>query len=158
MKSKIKTYIIGILIPLAVGFLSAYLTRGSMDIYSSITRPPLSPPAILFPIVWTVLYILMGIGSVIIYSSNAPKNDKSNSLLIYSLQLTVNFFWSLIFFNKRAFLFSFIWLILLLVLIVEMILSFRKIDKAAAFLQIPYLLWVSFAGYLNLAIYLANVA
>ena len=156
MKSKIKTYIIGILIPLAVGFFSAYLTRGSMDIYSGIIKPPLAPPAILFPIVWTILYVLMGIGSVIVYNSDASARDKRQALLIYSLQLTVNFFWSLIFFNKRAFLFSFLWLILLWVLIVAMILSFRKISKTAAWLQIPYLVWVTFAGYLNLMIYLLN--
>ncbi len=156
MKNKIKAYTLGILIPLAVGFLSAYLTRGSMNIYQSLKTPPLSPPSILFPIVWTVLYILMGIGSAIIYTSRAKQKNKNEALTIYALQLAVNFFWSLIFFNKRAFLFSFIWLLLLLFLIIAMIISFKKIGKTAAYLQIPYLLWVSFAGYLNLGIYLLN--
>lgn len=157
MQKGIKSYVIGILIPIGVGLLSAYLTMGNMDIYESIVRPDLAPPAIVFPIVWTILYVLMGIGSVIIYNSNANENDKNKALLIYGLQLVVNFFWSIIFFNQRAFLLSFIWLILLWVLIVAMIISFGKINKTAAWLQIPYLLWVTFAGYLNLMIYLLNV-
>ncbi len=156
MLKKIKPYIIGILIPLAVGFFSAFLTRDSMDVYSSIIKPPLAPPAILFPIVWTALYILMGVGSAIIYTSDADASDKNQALVLYILQLIVNFFWSLLFFNKRAFLLSFIWLVLLWLLIIAMILSFRKVSKTAAWLQLPYLLWVSFAGYLDLAIYFLN--
>ncbi len=156
MQKKIKSYVIGILIPVSVGLLSAYLTRDSMDIYQSITRPSLSPPALLFPIVWTVLYILMGIGSTLVYNSDTNAKDKSQALLLYGLQLAVNFFWSILFFNQRAFLTSFIWLLLLWSLILAMILSFRKVNKTAAWLQLPYLLWVTFAGYLNLMIYLLN--
>ncbi len=156
MKNKVKTYIIGIIISVAVGLLSAFFTRDSMDIYGSINTPALAPPAILFPIVWTVLYVLMGISSVIIYNSDADENEKRQALILYGIQLAVNFFWSIIFFNQRAFLASFIWLILLWVLIIAMILSFRKINKTAAWLQIPYLLWVTFAGYLSLSIYLLN--
>ncbi len=156
MKNKAKTYIVGILIPIAVGALSALITRGSMDLYSSVKAPPLAPPAILFPIVWTVLYALMGVGSAIVYSSGSSSEGKSRALLVYSLQLIVNFFWSIIFFNKRAFLLSFTWLVLLWILILAMILSFRKLNRVAALIQIPYLIWVTFAGYLNLAIYLLN--
>ncbi len=156
MFKRIKPYIIGILIPVAVGALAAFLTRDSMDIYQSIIKPPLAPPGILFPIVWTVLYVLMGIGSVLVYKSTGGESDKRQALLFYSLQLIFNFFWSLVFFNKQAFLFSFIWLIALWLLIIGMILSFRKINKTAALLQIPYLLWVTFAGYLNFMIYLLN--
>ncbi len=156
MLKKIKTYAIGILIPVAVGLLSAFLTRESMDVYQSIVKPKLAPPGILFPIVWTVLYILMGIGSVLVYNSVANEKDKKQALIIYGLQLAVNFFWSILFFNQRAFLASFLWLILLWILIIAMILSFKKINKAAAWLQIPYFLWVTFAGYLNLMIYLLN--
>ena len=156
MRRNMKSYIIGILIPLAVGLLSAYLTRDSMDLYESIVRPALAPPGIVFPIVWTILYTLMGIGSAMIYNTDAPEQDKSRALILYGLQLAVNFFWSILFFNQRAFLTSFVWLLLLWALIVAMILSFRKSNKIAAWLQIPYLLWVTFAGYLNLMIYLLN--
>ncbi len=156
LKEKIKSYAIGIIIPLAVGGLSAFLTRESMDIYESIEQPTLAPPAILFPIVWSILYILMGIGSVLVCRSDAPAEDKTRALAVYGLQLAVNFFWSILFFNMRAFLASFIWLLLLFVLITVMIVRFARISKPAAWLQVPYLLWVSFAGYLNLMIYLLN--
>ncbi len=156
MLKKIKPYVIGILIPVAVGLLAALLTRGNMDVYDNISKPSLAPPAILFPIVWTVLYVLMGISSVIIYNRDADDKDQKRALLLYSLQLIVNFFWSIFFFNQRAFLFSFIWLILLWGLVIAMIYSFYKINKVAAYLQIPYLIWVTFAGYLNLMIYILN--
>ncbi len=156
MKSKIKSYVIGILIPLAVGGLAAFLTRNSMDIYSTLVQPPLAPPGILFPIVWSILYILMGFGSALIYESPADEKSKTNALWVYGLQLAVNFFWSILFFNLRAFLPSFIWLVLLWVLIILMLVRFARINKLAAYLQIPYLVWVTFAGYLNLAIYILN--
>ncbi len=156
MLGKIKSYAIGILIPVAVGLLSAYFTRDNMDLYKTIVKPDLAPPAILFPIVWTILYILMGIGSAIIYNSDADDKSKNRALLIYGIQLLINFFWSLLFFNQRAFLLSLVWLILLWILIIAMIASFAKINKTAAWLQVPYLLWVTFAGYLNLMIYLLN--
>ncbi len=156
MLKKLKPYIIGILIPLAVGGLAAFLTRNSMNIYESIEKPPQAPPGILFPIVWTVLYILMGIGSTLIYKSDADEKIKNQGLFIYGLQLAVNFFWSILFFNLQAFLPSFIWLLLLWGLIIAMIVSFWRISRSAALLQIPYLLWVTFAGYLNLMIYLLN--
>ncbi len=156
MKKKIFSYAIGILIPVAVGLLSAFLTKDSMDIYKSIVKPPLSPPGVLFPIVWSILYILMGVGSALVYNADAPQEDKRKAYLFYGTQLAVNFFWSLLFFNKRLFLASFVLLIGLWLLIVGMIASFYKVNKWAAWLQIPYLLWVTFAGYLNLAIYLLN--
>lgn len=156
MKKEIKTYIVAIIIPLLVGGLSALLTMGSMDIYSSIIRPPLSPPAIVFPIVWTVLYILMGISSAMIYNSDATEGEKKNALTVYAIQLIINFFWSIIFFNLRAYLFSFILLVVLWILVLVMILKFAKINKTAAILQIPYLLWLTFAGYLSLMIYILN--
>ncbi len=151
MLKKIKPYIYSVLIALAVGGLSALLTRGSMDIYNDIVRPPLSPPGFLFPIVWTILYILMGISSAIVYrkASKSPIIQKTG-LGVYALQLVVNFFWSIIFFNMRAFLFAFIWLVLLWVLILTMIVRFYRISPLAAYLQIPYLLWVTFALYLSL--------
>ena len=152
-----KSYFIFALISLGVGFFSALLTRGSMDLYGQIVRPPLSPPSILFPIVWTILYILMGISAAMVWNSR-HKNPRAarNGLRLFALQLAVNFLWSLIFFNLRAFLFAFIWLLLLWSLIVLMISRFNRVDPLAAKLQLPYLIWVTFAGYLNLAIYFLN--
>ena len=157
MKEKIKTYLISIGIALAVGGLSALLTRGSMDLYIDIIRPPLSPPSWAFPVVWTVLFILMGISAAMIYLDRmAPMPQKKSALYTYALSLIVNFFWSIIFFNMRAYLFAFIWLLLLLYLIVRTIMKYYKINPLAAYLQIPYLLWVSFAGYLTFAIWILN--
>ncbi len=152
--NKVKVFIIAILIPLLVGFLSSFLTSDNMDIYSRINTPPLSPPSVVFPIVWTILYVLMGISSAIIYLSG--DKNKDDALKIYGFSLILNFCWSLIFFNLEAYLFAFIWLVILWISILYTILEYAKIDKTAAYLQIPYLLWVTFAGYLNLAIYLLN--
>ena len=153
----LKTYIVAILIPLAVGTLAAFLTRGNMMLYDQIVKPPLAPPPILFPIVWTILYILMGISSARVYlKKESMHQEVSSALTVYALQLGFNFFWSLIFFNLRAFFFAFWWILILWVLIIIMILKFRKIDGIAATINIPYLLWVTFAAYLNLAIYILN--
>ncbi len=157
MKKTIKSYIIGMLIPIGVGLLAAFLTRGNMDIYQNLSKPSLVPPGIVFPIVWTVLYTLMGISSVRIYQKGRfDMVSRNKALYIYGLQLIVNFVWTLVFFNKGAYLLSFILIVVLWILILAMILKFKEIDKAAAILQIPYLLWVTFAGYLSLMIYLLN--
>ena len=156
MKSKTKTYVWSILVTLAVGGLSALLTRGGMDFYSEIQKPPLAPPSIVFPIVWTILFVLMGISAAIIYNSEAPETQKSSALLTYAVSLAFNFFWSIIFFNFRWFLFAFFWLLALLFLIARTIVKYYKISPIAAYLQIPYLLWVAFAGYLNFAIWYLN--
>ncbi len=153
---KFKVYSVSILISLAVGILSALATMGNMDIYATINTPPLAPPAILFPIVWTVLYILMGVSAAIIYLSNAQADEKTKALFTYAVSLFVNFFWSIFFFNMQAFLLSFIWILLLWGLIILTIIDYYPINKVAAFLQIPYLIWVTFAAYLNLAIVLLN--
>jgi len=157
MWKKLKPYVISVITALLVGGISALLTSGSMDIYDTVQTPPLSPPAIIFPIVWTILFTLMGIGSAIVYVKGKEEDiDISSALGIYLLQLAVNFFWSIIFFNMRAFLFAFIWILLLWILIIVMIKRFYEISPLAAYLQIPYLLWVTFAAYLNLAIYILN--
>ena len=157
MLKKFKPYIVSVVIALAVGGLSALVTSGSMDVYSKINRPALSPPAILFPIVWTILFTLMGISAAIIWQFREKKpDDVRNSLVVYAVNLVVNFIWSLIFFNMQAYLFAFIWILLLIAVIVAMIVLFRRVSPLAAYLQIPYLLWVCFAAYLNLAIYLLN--
>ena len=157
MKSETwKTYTFWILLAEAVGVLSGWLSREGTRVFSeTAAQPPLSPPAILFPIVWTVLYLLMGIGAARV-SLTAPSPDRSRGLNLFIVQLAVNFFWSLIFFNARAYGFALIWLLLLWVLVLGMILSFRKTDPLAACLQIPYLLWLTFAAYLNAGVWYLN--
>lgn len=157
MWEKIKPYVFGIAIALGVGGLSSLLTKDNMQIYEQINKPALAPPMILFPIVWGILFVLMGISSAIVYEKRETDKEASQEALkVYALQLAVNFFWTIIFFNMQAYLFAFIWLIVLWVLIILMIIKFKKISPTAAYLQIPYLLWVTFAGYLTLMIYLLN--
>ena len=159
-KDKIKKllpYIISCLISLGVGILSALITSGNMDIYDSITKPPLAPPAILFPIVWTALYILMGISSAKIYIGREQNlSESKDALAVYAMSLAVNFTWSILFFNLGAFLVSFVWLLLLLSLIITTVIRYYPLDRPAALLQIPYIVWVAFAGYLNFAIFILN--
>ena len=157
MISKAKPYALSILIALAVGGLAAFITRNSMDLYEEIITPPLAPPGILFPIVWTVLYVLMGISAAMIYKSRAESyKDVLSALTTYASSLVVNFAWSIIFFNLKAFLLAFIWLLFLLYLVIRTIISYKPINRVAAYLQIPYAVWVLFAGYLNLAIWILN--
>lgn len=153
---KLKPYIISVLIALGVGLLSALITKDYMNIYGILTRPPLSPPSAVFPVVWTVLYILMGIGSAMIYTECKGESVCGDALRIYALQLAVNFFWSIIFFRWGMYLFAFLWLLLLIVLVAVMIKRFWKINPKAAYLQIPYFVWLLFAAYLNFGIYLLN--
>ena len=157
MKTKTwKPYALGILLTEAVGALSGWLSKDGIKIFSaSISQPPLSPPAFLFPIVWGILYALMGIGAARIYLS-PQSTERNRALNIYITQLIVNFFWSLIFFNAQAFLFAFFWLLILWILVLWMILLFHKVDPLSAKLQIPYLLWLSFAAYLNLGVWYLN--
>lgn len=156
MKNKIKTLIICIAIPLLVGGASALLTSGSMETFGQMNKPPLSPPGFLFPIVWTILYTLMGIASYLILSSGKSQDDIQNALFVYAIQLGINFFWSIFFFNMEWYLIAFFWLLLLWALILRTIMLFLPISKTAAYLMIPYLIWVTFAGYLNLGIYFLN--
>lgn len=156
MKINKKAFIIAIAIPLLVGAVSAFISSNSMEQFGQLNKPPLAPPGFLFPIVWTILYTLMGIASYLVFSSNQKQEDINDALTVYALQLAVNFFWSIFFFNLEWYLFSFFWLILLWVLILYTILLFYQISKPAAYLMVPYLLWVTFAGYLNLGIYVLN--
>lgn len=150
---KIKKLIIALLLPLAVGGLSALLSGGMGD-FDTLVKPPLSPPGWLFPIVWTILYLLMGYCSYRIWTSEAPQ--KKQALRFYLAQLLVNFIWSPIFFGLGWLLPAFFVLAVLWVLIFITANLFGKIDKLAGDLLLPYLLWVTFAGYLNLAFYLLN--
>lgn len=152
MLNKFKTYFKAILIPVLVGGIVGFLISGSID-YNSLEKPFLSPPSITFPIVWTILYILMGI-SYAILESNSLVNSKINS--IYYLQLFFNALWPIAFFLLKWRLFAFIWIIILAVLIIIMIARFYEKPKTAAWLQVPYLLWTLFATYLNFGVYLLN--
>lgn len=153
MHSKVKTYIVSIAAALAVGGLSALLTGDSMEKYAALRQPPLSPPGWIFPVVWTMLFVLMGVGAAMVYLSSS---SGKKPIAIYGLQLIVNFFWTILFFLLEARLFAFFWLVLLLCLAVWMAISFGRANRTAGLIQIPYILWLVFAGYLNMGVYLLN--
>lgn len=150
----LKKLAISLAISLGVGIVSGILTMMGMESFKQAVKPPLTPPDIVFPIVWTILFTLMGISAYIVRQSDSENRRKA--LAVYGIQLVVNFFWPIFFFNLQAYLFSFIWIILLWVLIIVMIYEFSKISKVAAWLQVPYLLWVTFAAYLNFGVFLLN--
>ena len=127
-----------------------------MKDFEVLNQPPLSPPGWLFPIVWTILYTLMGISAYLIKTSDAKEQEKADALSIYHYQLLVNFLWPVFFFNFGWYLFSLIWLLLLWILVLWMIIRFEKINKTAAYLNIPYLLWLTFAAYLNFGVWWLN--
>ena len=151
---KVKPFVIALAIPFGVQLLSYFVTKGSMEFYSEINKPPLAPPGWLFPVVWTLLYALMGISSYIIWDARSQYTKEA--LTIYGIQLAFNFCWSIFFFVMESFLLSLVWLGGLFVIIFIMIAAFWKIDRIAAYLQIPYAVWVLFAGYLNAGIYFLN--
>ena len=149
---KIKNYVISILIPVLVGVVVGFITAPFMD-YNTLEKPFLSPPGILFPIVWTILYTLMGISYGILKNKGLINQEID---FIYYLQLGINALWSIIFFVLKWRLFAFFWILLLIICVIIMIIRFYSKDKIAGLLQIPYLLWILFASYLNLAFYLLN--
>lgn len=156
MKQHWKTYTFWILLTEAIGALSGWLSRDGMQLYmQTVEKPPLSPLGWVFPIVWTILYALLGFGAARIWLAPASR-ERSRSMNLFITQLVINFFWSLIFFNLQAFGFAFLWLLLLWGLVLWMIVSFWKVDPLAAKVQIPYLLWLSFAGYLNFGVWYLN--
>ena len=156
MKQHWKTYTFWILLAEGIGALSGWLTRDAMDVYmTTIKKPPLSPPGWIFPVVWGILFALMGFGAARVWFS-PPSRERSRGINLFITQLVINFFWSLIFFNAQAFGFAFLWLLLLLGLVLWMTLTFRKTDSLAAKLQIPYLLWLIFAAYLNFGVWWLN--
>ena len=153
---KWKPYIMSVLIALAVGGLSALLSMNGMELYeATITKPALTPPGWVFSVVWTILYVLMGISAAQVWLTK-DSVARSRGLNLYVAQLIVNFFWILIFFNAQAFGFAVIWLLLLWVLVFLMIRQFYKVDRLAALLQIPYLIWLTFAAYLNIGVWILN--
>jgi tryptophan-rich sensory protein len=149
-----KTYLISIGIALAAGVLSALVSMGKMEEYAALRQPPLSPPGWLFPVVWTILFVLMGISAARVYLNSPEKWP--DALTTYAVQLVLNVLWTPLFFALNLRLAAFVLLVILLIAVIIMTVQFYKIDKKAAYLQIPYILWLVFAGYLNLAVYLLN--
>lgn len=156
MKINWKKLIISLAVPLAVGGLSAWLSGGAMERFDSLQKPALAPPSWLFPVVWTILFLMMGVASYLVAEGKADEKQKKTALIVYGVQLAFNFAWTLIFFNAGAYLFAFIWLIVLWLLIIVAIYLFSNISFVSALLLVPYALWVAFAGYLNFMIYRLN--
>lgn len=143
-------------IPLVTGALSAYLTRDGMEYFKSVPQPPLSPPAWLFPVVWTILYLMMGAASYLVLVSGVSEARRDRALTVYGLSLAANFLWPIVFFTMRTYFTAFLLLFLLWVLVVMAALLFSCIDSRAGKLMIPYIVWLSFAAYLNLGVWLLN--
>ena len=156
MKQNLKTFLISLAIPLGVGILASLLTGGGMGDYAVMNNPPLSPPGWVFPIVWTALYLLMGYASYRIYTSGANPVEIQKSLRLYGIQLILNFLWPLLFFGLQWYWAAFVLLLALWIAIYLTIRAFSAIDEKAGDLLIPYLLWVTFAGYLNAGVAVLN--
>ena len=150
-----KPYVLFIGLTEGVGALSGWLTREGVKASANVPKSPLTPPAAVFPIVWASLFALLGIGAARVYDT-PPSPERSRALRLFAVQLAVNFVWSPLYFEQRAYGFAFLWLCLLWLLILLMTLSFRRVDRTAALLQLPYLIWTAFAGYLNLTTWLLN--
>ena len=155
LKEETKKLIIFILIPLGIGLLASLITRNGVNNYTmNLIKPSFAPPKILFPIVWTILYILMGISSYIIFKEN--NTYKRSALRIYILQLIINGLWTIIFFRIKAFLLAFITIIILIILTIIMIYKFCQINRLAGILQIPYLIWLCIALVLSYNVLILN--
>ena len=150
------SFLLYALLPLAVGSLATLLTGNGMMIYSMLLQPPLSPAPIVFPIVWTVLYLLMGIASWLVSRTDIPEAQKKRALILYGVQLGVNFLWPLLFFGLGNFWLAFACILLLDVLVLMTLRQFLRISTVAGLLLAPYLVWVLFATYLNLGIAILN--
>ena len=158
MKEKLywRSLLAAVALPLAVGTLSSILVGDAVLEYAGMNKPPLSPPGWIFPAVWTLLYALMGFASWLVYISEASQPRKKRALGLYALQLAVNFVWPLIFFKAMWYLAAFFWLLLLWLLVIACTVRFYCIGRSAAWMLLPYVLWLSFAAYLNLGVYLLN--
>lgn len=156
MKGNGKHLAVAMAIPLAVGGASALATREGMARYAALNRPPLSPPGWLFPVVWTVLFLLMGASSYKVWASGGPEQAIRRALVLYGVQLAVNFLWPFFFFSLGAYGLAFAWLALLWVLIVATMAAFRRLSSPASWMLAPYLAWMTFAGYLNLGVWVLN--
>ncbi|MBQ9495822.1 MAG: tryptophan-rich sensory protein [Treponema sp.] len=153
---KILSCVVAVAIPLAVGGISSLLTSSAMKVFGSLTQPPLSPPGWLFPVAWTILYILMGISSFLIFQSSSNANIRKRALVLYGAQLVLNFIWSPLFFNGQLYFVALVVLVVMWLLILALIVNAGKVSKSAAYLLVPYILWATFAAYLNIMIWLLN--
>ena len=151
-----RALLVCLLLPVLGGALVGWLTRSGMADFARLDQPPLSPPGWLFPVVWSVLYLLMGLASWLVYRAAAPQPRRRRALIVYGVQLLVNWIWPILFFHGDWYLLSFCWLVALWLLVLATVFCFGRCDRRAAWLLIPYLLWLSFAAYLNFAIYLLN--
>ena len=151
---KLKPLLASLVISLGMGGLSALLTQNAMEQYGGLRQPPLSPPGWLFPAVWFVLFVLMGVAAYLVWMRDST--GRNGALILYGAQLVFNFFWTLIFFNLQNYALAFFWLLALWLLILLTTLQFFKETSAAGWLLVPYLAWVAFAGYLNAGVWLLN--
>ena len=151
---RLRPLLVNLVIPMGVGLISSIFTVGGRDVYATLQRPALAPPGWIFPVVWTILYLLMGISAYRVWVSSSP--ERAKALWAYGVQLFLNAVWPVFFFHFEAYLAAFFWLLALLIAVVVMIKRFARVGPLAARLQIPYLLWLVFAGYLNLGVWLLN--
>ncbi len=154
MVLKCRSFLYSSAITFIFAILGGIVTYIGMPRFQNTVQPPLSPPAYLFPIVWTLLFLLMSVSAAIIYDSDDEISPKA--LFLYMIQLTLNFWWCVLFFGFRLYFFSFIWLLLLLLTVFVMTVLFYRVNKLAGILQIPYILWLTFAAYLNFGIWFLN--
>ena len=148
--------IISLAVPLGFGGAAAMLTKKGMQAFQAMAKPPLTPPQWVFPVVWTLLYILMGLACWLVHVSGASEPRREKAVSLYAIQLLMNFAWSIIFFSMRAYLLAFVWLCVMLFVIAAAAVRFGCIDRRAGKLMIPYAVWVAFAGYLNMGVYVLN--
>ena len=151
---KYKPYIISFIVTFAAAGIGAIATYLGMDTFDRLIKPPFTPPSFLFPIVWTILYAVMAIGAARVYLRG--RKGFTLQLKFYGIHLLLNMLWSIIFFSLGAYLFAFIWLFALWLTVLLMIITFYPVDKVSSLIQIPYLIWLSFAAYLNFGIYFLN--
>ncbi|MBQ0028599.1 MAG: tryptophan-rich sensory protein [Lachnospiraceae bacterium] len=156
-KISILTLLIALFIPLVIGGISAALSSQGMATYGSMSKPPLSPPAWVFSVAWTILYIMMGLASYFIIVSEADNRDKAMALIIYGIQLAMNFMWSIMFFNWGYYLFAFMWLMIMWCIVILCAVRFYSINRVATYLFIPYIMWLTFAAYLNMGAYILSI-
>lgn len=149
-KTNYMTFLCAIFLPLLIGMISAAISSREMAAYGSMRKPPLSPPSWVFSLAWTVLYLMMGLASYYIFVSKASEGRKITALAMYVIQLAMNFCWSILFFNWKMYLLAFFWLLVMWFIVIGCIVRFYTIDKRAAYLMIAYVLWLTFAAYLNL--------
>lgn len=155
-KLNIGTLLLCLFVPLFVGATSAFLSAEGMSMYELMNMPPLSPPGWVFSVAWTILYICMGLASYFVMEAETDLKCKTFALSLYAAQLFMNFMWSLIFFKFDMYLFAFIWLMIMWVLVIVCTYKFYKICKKTICLMTPYVLWLTFAAYLNFGAYIMN--